>query len=154
EEQPEDGTVAQIEGDAVAELYGKIGPVHCVGEDWYIETNGIWLPTDREQHRPTALKMLPASQRTHDRGAKVLRRLEDEVQTSREQFCGAARFDSDGSVLIAVKNGVLRLNEKIELIKPNTAYGFTAQLPVAWNPEARMSLFAKTLIQSLPDPQD
>jgi putative DNA primase/helicase len=154
EEQPEEGSVAQIEGDAVAELYGKLGSVRCVGEEWYIATNGVWLPANREQYRPTALKMLPASHRTHDRGAKVLRRLEDEVQTCREQFCGAARFDSDGSVLIAVKNGVLRLSKDIELIKPGIAYGFTAQLPVAWNPEARMSLFAKTLIQSLPDPQD
>jgi P4 family phage/plasmid primase-like protien len=156
EEQAEDGSVAQIEGDAVAELYGKLGRIRCVGEDWYIETNGIWLPTNREQYRPIALRMLPASQRTHDRGAKVLRRLEDEVQTNREQFCGAARFDSNGSVFLAVKNGVLRLKEdaEIELIKPNAAYGFTAQLPVAWNPDAISPLFDTTLMQSLPDQQD
>ncbi len=100
--------------------------------------------------------MLPITHRTQSRSLDVIKRLESEQQVHRSEFCGAAKFDADGSVLLAVKNGVLRLQKGggIELLSPNSAYGFTASLAVAYKPDATMPTFVDVLRQSLPDAQD
>jgi P4 family phage/plasmid primase-like protien len=151
----------RIEGEAAAELHKLIGQVRCVGSDWLVEVNGIWLPTDRDAYRPQALEALPQAWRTQARSVEVLKRLEGEQQVRRDQFCGAAKFDKDGSVLLAVKNGILRIGKgpnaddaKTELLPPNPAYGFTSALPVAYDPEAIAPEFCRVLQESLSDPRD
>jgi P4 family phage/plasmid primase-like protien len=152
----DDGSWSQIEDESAAELYARVGRVKCIGEEWYAEKNGVWLPTDRDVYRPHALKVLPITHRTQSRSLDVIKRLESEQQVHRSEFCGAAKFDADGSVLLAVKNGVLRLQKggDVELLSPNSVYGFTAALSVAYKPKALMTKFAEVLIQSLPDEQD
>jgi P4 family phage/plasmid primase-like protien len=155
---PHDGSWPQIEDESAAELYAQIGQVRCIGDEWFIETNGVWMPTDRDMYRPLALEVLPMTHRTQARSAEVIKRLEAEQQVTRSQFCGAAKFDTDGSVLLAVRNGVLRLGKgegaKIELLPPNPTHGFAASLLVAWHPDALMPTFVNLLEQSLPDAQD
>ena len=88
----------------------------------------------------------------------VIRRIEGESQIHEDQLCGAAKFDEDGdgSVLIAVQNGVLRLPKggEPELLSPNPAHGFTAALKVDWNKDAACPTFTRVLKESLPDGQD
>ena len=99
--------------------------------------------------------MLPDYCRTQARSLEVIKRLEGEQQVTRDQFCGAAKFDDTGAVLVAVQNGTLRIAPKqVELLPAHPAYGFTAALPVAWDSEAKHELFAKVLIEALPDPAD
>jgi hypothetical protein len=44
----DDGSWSQIEDESAAELYARVGRVKCIGEEWYTEKNGVWLPTDRD----------------------------------------------------------------------------------------------------------
>jgi hypothetical protein len=146
---------AEIEGKCAAELLQRIGHVRCVSDSWYVETNGIWLPTDRVLYRPQALDVLSGKWRTHKRSLEVISRLEGEQQVSADRFCGAAKFDENGNVLLAVQNGVLRISpEKAELLPPDASHGFTAALSVPWDINAKMDLFNRVLSESLPDTAD
>jgi len=145
----------EIEGSAAMELHLRIGQVRCVSNDWYVQKSGIWLPTDRDFYRPIALAVLPDDWRTQARSVEVLKRLEGEQQVTRDQFCGAAKFDKGGAVLVAVANGTLRISpDKAELLPTDPANGFTAALPVAWDDEAGIQLFYEVLEAALPDPCD
>jgi P4 family phage/plasmid primase-like protien len=145
----------EVEGESATRLHERIGQVRCVSDDWYVERSGIWLPTDRDFYRPIALDVLPDDWRTQARSVEVLKRLEGEQQVTRDQFCGASKFDKDGAVLVAVANGTLRISpDKSELLSTDPAHGFTAALPVAWDDDALMPLFCQVLKTALPDPSD
>jgi P4 family phage/plasmid primase-like protien len=149
---------SQLEGTVAEAAHKEIGPIRCVEDKWFAQREGIWKPTKRDIYRPVALKHIPDSWRTEAHSMCVIRRIEGERQVSRDIFCGAAKFDSDGSVLLAVKNGVLRIpvgeKSEVELLPPNPDYGFTMALPVNWNKDATCKEFANVLCQSLPDAQD
>jgi putative DNA primase/helicase len=146
---------AEIESYASAQLHKCIGPVRCVSNEWYVQKGGIWVPTDRDIYRPMALGVLPREWRTQAHSLEVIKRLEGEQQVTHDDFCGAAKFDADRNVLIAVQNGTLRITpDSAELLPTNPADGFTSALPVPWDPEAEAPLFFRVLMETLPDPSD
>jgi P4 family phage/plasmid primase-like protien len=148
-------TWPEIEAIAAKHLHERIGPLRCTNHVWYVQQNGVWNPTDHNVYRPLALEVLPDAWRTEARSSNVMKRLEAEQQVTRDQFCGAAKFDADGNVLVAVQNGTLLITpNELDLLPTDPAQGFTAALPVAWEPEATAPLFFKTIRELLPDPAD
>jgi P4 family phage/plasmid primase-like protien len=152
------GHWAPIEGETAKALLTEVGGIKCVGANWHINNGGIWKPTKRDQYREAAIRLLPDTWKTEAHGMCVIRRVEGESQIHEEQLCDAAKFDEDGngSVLIAVQNGILKLPKggEPEPLSPNSAYGFTAALKVDWNKDATCPTFTRVLEESLPDEQD
>jgi P4 family phage/plasmid primase-like protien len=143
------------ESRASRKLRQEIGNVRCVGDDWFVQENGIWLPRPKDEYRALALKSLPSKWRTHLRSIQVLNRVESEQQVRQSTFCGAAKFDKDGAVLVAVQNGTVRISrDGVTLLSTSPNYGFTAALNVAWDEDAKIDLFGRVLSNALPDPND
>lgn len=149
------GNWAIQESSAARKLNARIGSVKCVGDDWYVQKNGIWSPRSKDEYRTIALEVLPPKWRTHAHAIQVMNRLESERQVSQSSFCGAAKFDGDGAVLLAVQNGTLRISPDAVTLSPtDPSYGFTAALSVPWNEDAELDLFGRVLIDTLPDTCD
>jgi P4 family phage/plasmid primase-like protien len=150
-----EGNWAQQETKAAIKLHCRIGAVKCIAGDWYIQENGIWVPRSKDEYRAIALEVLPPKWRTHQHAIQVISRLESEWQVSQSIFCGAARFDRDGAVLLAVINGTLRISpDAVALLPTDPNYGFTAALPIVWNEDEQMALFGQVLTDTLPDDDD
>lgn len=127
----------------------------CVGDDWFVQENGIWFPRSRDEYRTIALEVLPPKWRTHAHAMQVINRVESEREVSESAFCSAARFDDDGAVLVAVQNGTLRISPDAVTLSPtDPSYGFTAALSVPWDEDAELDLFGRVLIGTLPDTCD
>lgn len=155
--QPADtaGNWALQETRAARKLHAQIGLVRCVTNDWYIQENGIWAPRSKDEYRALALEVLPPKWRTHAHALQVINRVESEEQVNQSLFCGAAKFDRDGAALLAVKNGTLKISSGgVTLLPTDPGSGFTTSLPLAWDENAEMQLFAQVLNDTLPDIQD
>jgi hypothetical protein len=74
----------EVESEAAITLHCRIGQVRCVGDDWFVNTKGVWLPTERDMYRPIALDVLPKDYRTQARSVEVIKRLESEPQVTRD----------------------------------------------------------------------
>jgi hypothetical protein len=143
------------ETKAAIKLHCRIGSVKCITGDWYIQENGIWVPRSKDEYRAVALEALPPKWRTHQHAIQVINRLESEQQVSQSIFCGAARFDHEGAVLLAVKNKTLKISSnEVILLPTDPDHGFTAALPIAWDEAASMQLFGQVLTDTLPDNND
>src|ERR1700693_5902443 len=44
-----------IEAYAAAALREQIGSVRCVGDEWYVQKNGVWYPKNKDEFRAIAL---------------------------------------------------------------------------------------------------
>lgn len=143
------------ETKAAIKLHCRIGSVKCIVGDWYIQESGIWVPRSKDEYRAIALEVLPPKWRTHQHAVQVLNRLESERQVSLSMFCGAAKFASDGAVLLAVQNGTLKISaSEVKLLPTDPDHNFTAALPIAWDEAAPMKLFGQLLADTLPDNND
>ena len=149
---------AILEGETAAAVCQQVGQILCVGDEWYVERGGIWEPTERDCYRKVALDALPLSWRTEAHGASVMRRIEAENQVSKDQFVGAAKFDADGAVLLAIQGGIVRISadgdREPEILPPDASHYFTMALPVRYDPEAESPEFDEVLTRALPDEQD
>ena len=151
----DEGNWALQETRAAIKLHCRIGALKCITGKWYIQENGIWVPRSKDEYRAIALEVLPPKWRTHQHAIQVINRLESERQVSLSIFCGAARFDREGAVLLAVQNGTLRISSDVVTLLPtDPGYGFTAALPIAWDEAAEMQLFGQVLYDTLPDNND
>ena len=143
-----------VEAYSAAALREEIGHVRCVGNDWYVQKNGVWYPKNKDEFRAIALNVIPQFCRTHDKCRNVLSRLEDESQVPVDVFCGAYKFDQ-GDVLLSIKNGVLRVSPNETLLeRPNGSHNFTSLLPIEWDEAAECVAYQNLLVAALPDPRD
>jgi P4 family phage/plasmid primase-like protien len=151
----DEGNWALHETKAAQKLHCHLGSVRCIVGEWYIQENGIWVPRSKDEYRALALEVLPPKWRTHYHALQVINRLESEKQVNHSVFCGAAKFDGDGAVLLAVKNGTLKISsDKVILLATDPNSGFTTYLPIEWDEDAQMQLFGQVLNNALPDTQD
>ena len=149
------GNWAIQESSASRKLNARIGNVKCVADDWYVQKNGIWSPRSKDEYRTIALEVLPPKWRTHAHAMQVMNRLESERQVNQSVFCGAAKFDDQGGVYLAVQNGTLHItSNRVMLLPTEPSHGFTAALSVAWDEGAPMKLFGQVLNDTLPDSSD
>jgi putative DNA primase/helicase len=132
------------------------GPVKTRGKDWYAFDGKAWRPTTRERFSPLVFNLLPHMHHNHKKSYGVLSQAEAKFQMGEEVFRGALCFDDNGSVLINIANGVLRVSsESIELLPHDPKYHFTACTPSIWhNSPQPLEAFARALSQILPDRKD
>lgn len=143
------------------EMGRRIGTLRCVGQDWFVCQDGVWIPRERSEFSPLALAVLsglPESLRTQLRAKEVQAHLEMRSQIPRSTFCGAMHFGSDGEVMIAVNNGTLIIpakeDQEIRLAQTDSELGFTIALPVSYNPKAAPTAFSRVLPEAVPDMQE
>jgi P4 family phage/plasmid primase-like protien len=143
-----------IEAYSAAALREQIGSVRCVGDDWYVQRDGVWYPKKKDEFRAIALSVIPNHCRTHDKCRNVLSRLEDENQVPADVFCGAYKFDH-GEILLSITNGVLRISaDDVTLERSNGSHNFTSLLPVEWDSSAECVAYQQQLVTALPDGRD
>lgn len=132
------------------------GPVKTRGKDWYAYDGKAWRPTTRERFAPFVFDLLPRLHHSHRKVDAVLSHVEAKFQMGEEVFRGAICFDDNGSVLINIANGVLRVSsESIELLPHDPKYHFTACAPSIWhNSPQPLEAFTRALSQILPDRKD
>jgi P4 family phage/plasmid primase-like protien len=143
-----------LEEELAIALGEQIGPIRCVGVNWYIysQNSGIWEQRDPEEFYPTALQILPAKSRRQRLAKDVLEHLEMRSQVARDSFCGASKFATTGSVLLAVTNGILEISPTgLRLLAPSPEQDFTIGLPVPYEPNASAPTFDRVLEESVPD---
>jgi putative DNA primase/helicase len=131
-------------------------PVKTRGKDWYAFDGKAWRPTTRERFAPFVFDLLPHVHHSHRKADAVLSHVEAKFQMGEEVFRGAICFDDNGSVLINIANGVLRVSsESIELLPHDPKYHFTACAPSIWHDSPQpLDAFTRALAQILPDRED
>jgi P4 family phage/plasmid primase-like protien len=134
-----------------------IGQLKCVGDEWYVynAASGIWGPRSVEEFHPEALRILTEEKRRQKTAKEVVSHLEMRSQVPRSEFCGAVKFVDEQTILIAVANGLLKVDpDKAELLKPRDSEGFTVALPVKYNTGAYSPTFDQILHESVEDEQE
>lgn len=136
----------------VEEMESRIGPLRCIGDGWHVCSDGVWRLRNRDEFKPLALKVLPSKIRTQRRAKEIFSHLEMRNQVPRSSLCGAIKFGPDGEVLIAVQNGILRIEPNfIKLCEPNSKEGFTVALPINYDQKAVAVTFNQVLGEAVPD---
>jgi P4 family phage/plasmid primase-like protien len=102
------------------------------------------------------MKVQNGGRRTARNARAILEHVESTQQMKmKEEFCGATLFGPDGSVLINVANGVIRVTKNtIELLPHCKGYNFLGCLAASYDKDAQPHLFCKHLPQWLPDCED
>src|ERR1700730_5674818 len=147
------GVIANSEEHRAIKLGEQIGKVRCVGSQWYIYNPacGVWQPRNHEEFYPVALDVLPEKKRSQRLAKDVVAHLEMRSQVPRSQFCGAVKYSDEGSVLIAVANGLLQITGAgARMLSPRSDEGFTSALPVGYQPEAFSPTFDRVLREAVP----
>jgi hypothetical protein len=62
-------------------LESKLPPLRCVGEDWYVYREGIWIKTRKFEFQPLALSIQHELSRTQRKATEVLKHVEFANQT-------------------------------------------------------------------------
>lgn len=154
---PQSGSSAEdfSEEKYVIEMERRIGPLRCIGDDWFICSEGVWQPRNRDEFKPLALKVLPSKIRTQRKAKEIFSHLEMRNQVPRSLLFGAMKFGAAGEVLISTADCTLKLTPEGALALPtNPADGFTIALPIKWEPTAQTPLFEKVLAEAIEDEQD
>jgi P4 family phage/plasmid primase-like protien len=130
----------------------RIGLLRCIGDEWFVCSDGVWRPQNRDEFKPLALQVLPSKIRTQRKAKEVFSHLEMRNQVPRSHLYGAMKFGPAGEVLIAVQNGILRIGPiRIELCQSSSKEGFTIALPVNYDARAEAPIFNLVLGQAVPD---
>jgi P4 family phage/plasmid primase-like protien len=131
-------------------------PILTNGENWYEYDGKAWRLTAREKFAVRVYEQLPPEFHKHQHVVAVLNQAEAKHQLGEQRLIGATRFSDDGSVLLNIANGVLRVSsESVELLPHNPDYLFAACLPSCWHDSPQpLDTFLKVLSQSLPDRKD
>ncbi len=141
---------------AALKFYKAAPDVRTIADRWYAWDRTRWKPTEKEAFRSIAMEVQDGSRKVARHAKAILDHVEWERQLKiGEQFRGGAMFDEDGSVLINVANGVLRVRKDgMELLPHSKDYHFLGCLAAKWDAEAQPHLFCEYLPQWLPESED
>jgi P4 family phage/plasmid primase-like protien len=138
------------------ELRTLLPPILTTGETWRVFDGKRWeLIPSPARFLPLALRILAHFRYdTHNRARDMIAYIGAASQTTQD-WRGAYAFDKDGTVLLNLANGILRVTKtKAELVPHDWTQGFTLVIPTPWEPQAECPAFAATLAQSIPDHDD
>lgn len=130
----------------------EIGPIKCVGKEWYQYKEGVWQRTDPDIFLPIVWKVL--NTRTARNGTNVIEAIRHQSQIRKEDLHGAVRTDpkDSGCFLINCTNGVIRINSEGEakLEKHSREYMFTLQIESEYREDEKCPRFMEVLRDVLP----
>src|SRR5690348_2138759 len=119
------------------EFIEQHGPILTVGPEWF-QYRGIYEPMDRRQKEPAVIELLAPSEREPGMVFNVLNYVEQHCQVPRDRLWGACGQDEAGNTLLAVRNGVLRIDAegKVRLLENDPGWRFTARIETDYDPAA------------------
>lgn len=131
-------------------------PIKTCVREWFACEAGTWRKLDRASLRPKAQSILPVSIRTARREATLLDHLEGRLQVRSDDFRGFHCFDDARRILINCANGIVRVSADSPpvLLPADPALLFTGAAAASFVPTATAPIFARTLAEALPDPDD
>lgn len=131
------------------QLLEQIGPIRCVGKDWFRYKSGVWQEIEEDIFMPTAWKLL--NNRNERNVKQLLDAIRAQTQIMREQFFGAIKAEGD-SFLINCANGVIRVNQETGeavLEGHSKKHMFTLQIASNYT-NTKPRIFLSTLHRVLP----
>ena len=140
-----------------AELAGILPRLATTGTLWRLWSGRQWeaIPGPERFH-PLALSLLARfGHATAQRARDIIAHVGGAHQTTGQPWRGAYAFDNDGSVLLNLSNGILRITRTMIEIGPHDwQQCFTLAIPTPWVPDAECPAFQATLHAAMPDPAD
>jgi P4 family phage/plasmid primase-like protien len=138
------------------ELKKLLPMVLTTGNVWRVFDGSRWeLIAGPERFLPLAIELL--ARFNHDtarRAGELVAHVAASSQTT-QAWRGAYTFDTGGSVLLNLANGILRVTgNKAELGPHDWTQGFTLTIPTPWEPQAECQAFTATLSAAMPDTDD
>ncbi|MEI8291877.1 MAG: BT4734/BF3469 family protein [Verrucomicrobiota bacterium] len=144
--------------DHVCDFQTGLGhPFKCVGDQWYKGVNGLWLPIEKNQYEPLALKVLPFDLMSSKRATEVMATFQKQQQVPRNTLKTACVWEDESkrAVLLNCRNGLLRVTaEECTFIEHDpTKFCFTGQLAAAYDLKAECRLFERVWGEAQPGEQ-
>jgi putative DNA primase/helicase len=138
------------------ELANLLPMIHTTGDTWRVFDGTRWERiAGCERFLPLALRILSRfGYDTANRARDLVSHIGAASQTTQD-WRGAYAFDKDGTVLLNLANGILRVTKtKAELVPHDWTQGFTLTIPTAWDAQAKCPAFTETLSAAMPDEDD